>query len=165
MPLVELLVTAGAIAAVAALARGFFDWASARHRADRRAILGRVVAPAVATTAVLLVAGCGQASSPAPGSAEQLAAGKAAFAVCAVCHGKDLRGTAMGPPFLSPIYAPDHHPDAAFRTAVANGVVPHHWNFGPMPPLPEVSEAEVEAIIAYVRDQQRRAGITDDPTH
>lgn len=71
----------------------------------------------------------------------------------------------MGPSFLSPIYAPDHHPDAAFRAAVANGVVPHHWSFGPMPPLPEVSEAEVEAIIAYVRDQQRCAGITDDPTH
>jgi mono/diheme cytochrome c family protein len=86
-------------------------------------------------------------------------------ATCAACHGTDLKGTATGPPFLSPIYAPNHHPDAAFFNAAANGVQPHHWQFGPMPALPAVSEDDVRAIVAYVRAEQAEAGITEDPSH
>jgi mono/diheme cytochrome c family protein len=78
---------------------------------------------------------------------------------CAVCHGADLRGTDMGPPFLDEIYAPGHHADTAFFAAVENGVRPHHWQFGSMPPLPTVDEDDVEAIVAYVRQEQREAGI------
>lgn len=84
---------------------------------------------------------------------------------CAACHGVDLAGTKTGPPFLSPIYAPNHHPDEAFYAAVANGVRPHHWRFGLMPPQPSVSRQEVTAIIAYVRAEQQEAGITEDPSH
>jgi hypothetical protein len=70
-----------------------------------------------------------------------------------------------GPPFPDPIYAPNHHPDDAFRAAVAQGVAPHHWPFGPMPAQPSVDDKELEAIIAYVRDRQHAAGITHDPAH
>jgi hypothetical protein len=38
-------------------------------------------------------------------------------------------------------------------------VEPHHWDFGPMPPQPDVSRADVEAIVAYVRAEQKEAGI------
>jgi hypothetical protein len=65
----------------------------------------------------------------------------------------------MGPPLLSPIYAPDHHPDDAIRNAVAQGVTPHHWDFGPMPPLPHLDEDDVDALIAFIRDRQRAVGI------
>ena len=84
---------------------------------------------------------------------------------CAVCHGVDLKGTDTGPPFLSPIYAPNHHPDEAFYAAVANGVEPHHWEFGPMPAQPAVGRDDVTAIVAYVRSRQQDAGITEDPSH
>jgi len=84
---------------------------------------------------------------------------------CAMCHGVDLKGTDTGPPFLSPIYAPNHHPDEAFYAAVTNGVEPHHWEFGPMPAQPAVGRDDVTAIVAYVRSRQQDAGITEDPSH
>jgi mono/diheme cytochrome c family protein len=80
---------------------------------------------------------------------------------CAACHGMDLKGTDKGPPFLDQIYEPGHHPDDAFYAAVQNGVQPHHWNFGPMPRQGHVSTEDVTAIIAYVRAEQRAAGIIE----
>jgi mono/diheme cytochrome c family protein len=84
---------------------------------------------------------------------------------CAVCHGPDLRGTDQGPPFLDVIYAPNHHGDEAFQRAVAAGVAPHHWRFGPMPPIPTLDRDEVAAIVAFIRAEQQSAGIIRDPTH
>ena len=84
---------------------------------------------------------------------------------CAMCHGSDLRGTDLGPPFLDPIYAPNHHPDGSFYAAVANGVEPHHWDFGAMPAQPAVAPEDVAAIVAFVRSEQEKAGITEDPSH
>ncbi|WP_107852910.1 c-type cytochrome [Oceanimonas marisflavi] len=78
---------------------------------------------------------------------------------CASCHGADLRGTRQGPPFIHKVYEPSHHGDEAFYRAAANGVRAHHWRFGDMPPVAGVSRDEVTAIIAYVREQQRRHGI------
>jgi mono/diheme cytochrome c family protein len=84
---------------------------------------------------------------------------------CAACHGMDLKGTDGGPSFLNTIYAPNHHPDEAFHRAAKDGVQQHHWSFGDMPAQPRFSEADINAIIAYVRSEQREAGITNDPTH
>ncbi len=84
---------------------------------------------------------------------------------CAACHGADLNGTDLGPPFLSPIYAPNHHADEAFQRAVLAGVQPHHWDFGPMPAVAGLSRDDVENIVAYVRTQQEAAGIFRDPSH
>ncbi len=78
---------------------------------------------------------------------------------CAVCHGIDLQGTNQGPPFLDRLYHPSHHSDAAFRLAVQRGVIAHHWPFGNMPKIEGLSDAQVEAIIAYVRGQQQQAGL------
>jgi mono/diheme cytochrome c family protein len=77
---------------------------------------------------------------------------------CAVCHGSDLRGTDQGPSFLSVVYEPGHHGDGAFLIAVMAGVRQHHWDFGPMPPIPGLTAQDVEAIVAFVRDQQRIHG-------
>ena len=43
--------------------------------------------------------------------------------------------------------------------AVRSGVRPHHWDFGPMPPVPGLTDAQVASIVAFVREQQRAAGI------
>lgn len=97
---------------------------------------------------------------PGPVPAE-LVGGETVFnRTCASCHGARATGTAQGPPLVHIIYEPSHHSDEAFRRAVALGSVAHHWSFGSMPAQPDVSSAEVEAIIRYVRWLQSRAGIT-----
>ena len=78
---------------------------------------------------------------------------------CAVCHGQALEGTNAGPTFLDRIYAPWHHADIAFIFAVERGVRAHHWNFGNMAPVEGLDHEQVLAIIAFIREQQRAAGI------
>lgn len=82
---------------------------------------------------------------------------------CASCHGTDLRGTDKGPSHLSVVYEPNHHGDAAFQLAVLNGVPQHHWPFGDMDPVPGLSEDDLDAITAYVRENQRISGFEPYP--
>lgn len=90
--------------------------------------------------------------------------GKAAFdANCAPCHGANAAGTDKGPPFIHDIYNPGHHADGAFFLAAKLGVRQHHWRFGDMPPQPQVSEAQLAAIVQYVRELQAANGITYRP--
>ncbi len=90
----------------------------------------------------------------------ELAGGERLFTrSCARCHGALAAGTDAGPPLVHVVYQPSHHGDIAFQRAVAFGAPSHHWRFGNMPPVPGVSEAEVERITAYVRWLQRSAGI------
>jgi len=86
--------------------------------------------------------------------------GKVIFAEnCARCHGANGKGTQQGPPLVDKIYRPGHHADLVFHWAVKDGVKQHHWDFGDMPALPNVSPEEVGHIISYIRDAQRKAGI------
>ncbi len=78
---------------------------------------------------------------------------------CAVCHGQQADGTATGPPLVNRLYEIGHHPNFSFHNAVNKGVTAHHWNFGDMPPIPNVKSAEIDAIICHVRDLQRAEGI------
>lgn len=88
------------------------------------------------------------------------AAGRAVFeAHCTTCHGPGLQGTEKGPPLIHPYYRPDHHADLAIYLAVKNGVKQHHWQFGDMPPVPEVSPEEARDIVAHIRAAQKRAGL------
>lgn len=82
---------------------------------------------------------------------------------CAQCHGTDLCGTDLGPSHLSIVYEPNHHGDAAFLSAVSRGSPAHHWDFGPMPPIPGLSQEDVAAITAFVREQQRINGFEPYP--
>ena len=86
--------------------------------------------------------------------------GEAKFnANCSVCHGQRAAGTDHGPPLVHKIYEPNHHGDAAFQLAAANGVRAHHWEFGNMPKIENVTPGDVEQIIRYIRWLQRQAGI------
>jgi len=86
--------------------------------------------------------------------------GKQAFdAVCAACHGANAAGSEKGPPLVHNIYNPGHHADAAFYLAARRGARQHHWQFGDMPPQPQVSDEELASIIEYVRELQRANGI------
>jgi cytochrome c len=96
---------------------------------------------------------------PGPVSAE-LAEGERLYErSCAPCHGRQAVGTDAGPPLIHIVYEPNHHGDIAFQRAAKFGVRAHHWTFGNMPPVPEVDEAAVEKITAYVRWLQQAAGI------
>lgn len=80
-------------------------------------------------------------------------------AFCASCHGMTAGGTDKGPTFISRIYHPGHHGDAAFLIAPKEGARAHHWQFGDMPPVRDVSEKQLETIIEYVRAVQRVNGL------
>ena len=101
---------------------------------------------------------------PSAGLMPNPAAGKTLYARhCAACHGADLlgndKGDKKGPPLLHRIYEPSHHGDAAFQLAAKNGVRAHHWAYGDMAPVPQVTPDDVAHITAYVRAEQRRVGI------
>ena len=112
--------------------------------------------------------GAGNATGNAAvaGPSAKMRQGEIAFnARCAVCHGANAVGTALGPPLAHRIYEPGHHQDFAIRNAIRNGVTAHHWQFGDMPPVPGVSDDDVAAIICYVRAVQRNAGIIEGGDH
>ena len=89
-----------------------------------------------------------------------LSEGQALFAKnCAGCHGRGGKGTDQGPPFIHKIYEPNHHGDASFYRAAEKGVRAHHWKFGDMPPVKDVSRSELTKIISYIRHIQGKAGI------
>lgn len=97
------------------------------------------------------------AAAPAPA---ELQAGEQKFAAnCSVCHGIGGVGTNQGPPLVHKIYEPNHHGDAAFQRAAANGVRAHHWQFGDMPKIDAVKPEDVEQIIKYIRWLQKQAGL------
>lgn len=79
-------------------------------------------------------------------------------ATCAECHGTDLRGTDKGPSHLDAVYEPSHHADAAFFLAVQLGSRAHHFGFGDMAPVEGLTDDDVAAIVAYVRETQRIEG-------
>ena len=115
----------------------------------------------------ILFAGCTTTENPAPTQppvdidrGPTTYSGQESFQNrCAVCHGQLADGTATGPPLVNRLYEIGHHPNFSFHNAVNNGVTAHHWNFGDMPPIPNVPPEEVDAIICHVRDLQRSKGI------
>ncbi len=99
----------------------------------------------------------GTGGAPVPA---ELAGGERLFdASCSRCHGPRASGTEQGPPLVHIVYEPNHHGDAAFLRAAAQGVPAHHWRFGDMPPVPGVTPEQVAEITAYIRWLQRQAGI------
>ena len=87
--------------------------------------------------------------------------GKRAYeAKCAECHGTDAAGrNGVAPPLVHKIYEPGHHSDVAFVMAAKQGVRAHHWDFGNMPPVKGLTDADVKLIARYVRELQRENGI------
>jgi mono/diheme cytochrome c family protein len=101
-------------------------------------------------------------ATPQPSAGVSSERGAEVYAAkCAQCHGIDLLGTDRGPSHLSGVYSPAHHSDESFRRAVRQGSPQHHWRFGPMPVIDGVNDADLAAVIAYVRAQQRERGFSN----
>ena len=92
-------------------------------------------------------------------SPEALLGQTAYQAHCVACHGENAAGTEKGPTLINSIYRPAHHGDFSFVRAATLGVPQHHWLFGSMPPVPNVSRKEIDQIVVYVRELQRANGI------
>jgi len=78
---------------------------------------------------------------------------------CTECHGAEGDGTDKGPPLIHQYYVPSHHSDASIMRAILSGAKQHHWNFGDMPPVAGVSEAEAQQTTAFVRWLQAEKGL------
>jgi mono/diheme cytochrome c family protein len=142
-----------------------------------------IKSPLIIFAAVVLAIGAGYAAlnllDPKPDQSTQATAGGPIVAVtvptlsnaakigetgfnakCAACHGVNAAGVdGVGPPLIHKIYEPSHHGDAAFMLAPQNGVRAHHWPFGDMAPVADVTLADIKSIIIYVREIQRANGI------
>ena len=92
-------------------------------------------------------------------SPEAQAGGQTFLGNCAQCHGMIGGGTDNGPPLIHRTYEPNHHGDFAFLRAVRQGVRSHHFRFDDMPPQPDVTDAEISAIVKFIRAVQRANGI------
>jgi len=81
-------------------------------------------------------------------------------AKCAECHGVDgTGGSKKGPPILHPMYRTEIFPDYQFKRSVREGKREKNWRFGPMPAMPELSDADLDAAIAFVREVQKASGV------
>jgi mono/diheme cytochrome c family protein len=95
---------------------------------------------------------------PAFNALEQQGAGLFA-AHCASCHGEHARGSDSGPTLIHHFYEPNLHGDSTFYDAIRHGAYSHHWNFGDMPAVDGIKDAETAAIVAYVRKLQFANGL------
>jgi len=114
------------------------------------------------TQSVVFPAGAALATVMVPDDLpEEALLGRRVFeAKCAECHGKNAAGrNGAGPPLVHEIYEPSHHGDAAFLLAARNGVRAHHWDFGSMLPVDDITDAEIGYVTRYVRALQRANGI------
>lgn len=97
----------------------------------------------------------------APGNfSSETATGKRLFENnCSTCHGKNAGGSDRGPSLIHKIYKPSHHSDASFYLAAKKGVRRHHWSYGNMPPVSDITDNDIAAIVSYVCFLQRAHGI------
>jgi mono/diheme cytochrome c family protein len=128
----------------------------------------RRLVPALGLVLALSLAACGAPTGGDTGIPVQdpdlVAEGDVLYQVnCASCHGADLKGTDLGPSHLSVVYEPSHHGDGAFEMAIRIGTRQHHWPFGDMAPVEGLSDEDIEAIIAFVREAQRLKGFEPYP--
>lgn len=111
-------------------------------------------APPVFFTALALTFGAvvSACTSPADDVSAAAVDGRAVFDLhCAACHGVDGRGTVD---LTAPVFGPGQLSDADAADAVRTGAPQQHANAGPMPAFPQLSDAEIDAVIAHLRDLQ-----------
>ncbi|MEN8233615.1 MAG: cytochrome c [Actinomycetota bacterium] len=113
----------------------------------------------IALVVAVVVSGGGSVSTEVAGQGNPVAGEVVFEGTCATCHGVEGTGTDQGPPLIHAYYRPAHHADGAFTLAIRNGVQPHHWDFGAMPPQPHLSDQDIADVTAYVRQIQEAAGI------
>lgn len=110
---------------------------------------------AAAVTAAVIALALAACAEDAPSGDTSPARGADVYErYCASCHGSDLRGDPTGPTLLTELYAPEVFTDEAFRRSITDGAPQQHWGFGPMPMVGGVRGSDIDAVLAFVRQQQ-----------
>ena len=79
---------------------------------------------------------------------------------CAECHGEDGTGySRKGPPLLHPMYREEVFPDHHFKRVIREGRRQRAWQFGPMPAQPQLSDEDINNILAFVREVHNETGV------
>jgi mono/diheme cytochrome c family protein len=119
----------------------------------------------LAGTALVLGLGLGAAAcgDDAPDAAGPVDGAEVYEARCASCHGGDLGGSPLGPSLRSELYGPDRFEDDRIRASISQGAEQVNWEFGPMPMVSGLSAAEVDAVIALIREVQAAEGLEPFP--
>ncbi len=107
------------------------------------------------------LAGCGGGDGGAPLTGDALVdeGGDLYRRSCAICHGRNLEGSARGPSHLDEVYRPETTSDEVMRASIYDGAVQKNWEFGPMPRF-GFDDEELDALIAFIRAEQERQGFT-----
>ncbi len=136
-----------------------------------------LTAISLATFFVLNITACSSSTSkesrlnvvtPPPGFIANEQKGESLYSeFCSECHGTISNstisngksnvvsnGTTQGPPLIHHIYKPGHHPDMFFYKAVQFGTYQHHWRFGNMPPVKNITPQQTGHIIKFIRTKQ-----------
>ena len=149
------------IVGVALLAGAGYWWASRPPETQPAAMAGAGGLPASRQPAGNAETGESVAVSLPALEGASLRGQRAFGAYCARCHGPNAGGLAgKGPPLVHPYYRPGHHADQAIVMAARRGVTAHHWQFGNMPVIEGLTDAELRDIIAFIRAVQRNNGIS-----
>lgn len=118
----------------------------------------------IAAGLAVVAAACADSADSGVDAADDLDRGAEVYASsCASCHGDRLQGTDKGPPQLSSVYEPNHHPDASYESAIRNGSPQHHWRFGDMEPVEGLTDDDIAVVIAFIRSEQARLGFEPYP--
>lgn len=79
---------------------------------------------------------------------------------CIECHGVDgTGGSRKGPPLLHPMYREAIFPDHHYKRVLIEGRPQNNWKFGPMPAQPQLSDADMNGIIAFIREVHDETGV------
>lgn len=119
----------------------------------------------IRTAAVVWLAGIGATATALTSCAPDTPPDPAALFAsnCAVCHGPAGGGIEeRGPSLLDDAMLLAALGDEEIATAIREGVPSSQDRWAPMPGFPRFDDAEVAAVVGYVRELQRRAALSSD---
>ncbi|HEY9080618.1 cytochrome c [Magnetovibrio sp.] len=102
-----------------------------------------------------------KASVTIPPLSEAAQRGREVFAQsCQECHGVDgAGGTRTGPPLIHPMYRENLYPDYVLKKVLREGKREKNWRFGPMEPVKNITEQQIDDVTLFIRTVQNASGI------
>ncbi len=73
---------------------------------------------------------------------------------CSHCHGSEGQGGDRGPPLVHPLYDIGGRTDLMYFTAIRRGAAEKHWEFGPMPPVRNITPRQASAVVGFIAELQ-----------
>jgi mono/diheme cytochrome c family protein len=77
---------------------------------------------------------------------------------CRSCHGPLGLGAVGGPPLATGEFAESIYPDTQMAQAILSGAPQKNYDYGRMPAQPDISDQDLRATIAFLREIQTLHG-------